>query len=350
MKRRLFVTMLFLTVAKLPALADTAKVDVAVVDDDTGLPVEGVRVTGYFTVDIGWRAWTESSVPNKADALTDKRGLCSVSGKTNCGKVGCWVESPPDGYYCPQRGWGHSYAKKNLFGVWQPDNLVATIRLQRVEHPIPLYVRNVRKLRNEDGRLGGFDGTNAVFRYDFMAGDWLPPDGVGKQADMIIRTHYAVSGTFTDRVKSLVFYDFMNEIEFPGEGNGVHEESFEGRNCGIKFRAAPSSGYVHGKKLCLGYRKCVMGPNVFGKYYSDCDENRCYCFRIRSKYDDKGKLVEAYYGKIYGDFKFSGHLKLGFDGVEFCYYLNPTSLDRNLEWDMKNNLCPNPGLLGQPQP
>ena len=29
--------------------------------------------------------------------------------------------------------------------------------------------------------------------------------------------------------------------------------------------------------------------------------------------------------------------------------LNPTPLDRNLEWDMKNNLCPNPGNVG-PQP
>ena len=167
---------------------------------------------------------------------------------------------------------------------------------------------------------------------------------------MIIWTHYAVSGTFTDMVKSLVFYDFTNEIEFPGEGNGVYEESFEGRNCGIRFRAAPSSGYAHRKKLCIGYRKRVMGPNVFGEYYSDRDENRCYCFRIRSKYDDKGKLVEAYYGKIYGDFKFSGHLRSGFDGVEFYYYLNPTSLDRNLEWDMKTNLCPNPGSLGRVMP
>ena len=143
MKRLLLVTMVLLVVAKLPALADTAKVEVVVLDDATGRPIEGVRVTGYFTVDIGWRAWTESSVPNKAEALTDKCGLCKVTGKTNCGKVGCWVENPPDGYYCPPRGWGHTFASKNLFGVWQPDNLVATIRLQRVEHPIPLFVKRV---------------------------------------------------------------------------------------------------------------------------------------------------------------------------------------------------------------
>ena len=329
--------------------ADTAKFSALVIDDSANTPIPGVTVRANFAEYIGWRAWTESPKPDVDIKVTGRDGRCRLTGKTNCGDVCAWVLEPPQGYYAG-RGWGHGYKEKNLFGVWQPDNLVATIRLQRVEHPIPLYVREVRKLRDEVGRLGGFDGTNAVLRYDFVAGDWLPPDGTGKQADMIIWTHYAVSGTFTDMVKSLVFYDFTNEIEFPGEGNGVYEESFEGRNCGIRFRAAPSSGYAHRKKLCIGYRKRVMGPNVFGEYYSDRDENRCYCFRIRSKYDDKGKLVEAYYGKIYGDFKFSGHLKLGFDGVEFYYYLNPTSLDRNLEWDMKTNLCPNPGSLGRVMP
>ena len=34
----------------------------------------------------------------------------------------------------------------------------------------------------------------------------------------------------------------------------------------------------------------------------------------------------------------------------FMYYLNPKPLDKNLEWDMKTNLCPNPGSLNQKQP
>ena len=39
-----------------------------------------------------------------------------------------------------------------------------------------------------------------------------------------------------------------------------------------------------------------------------------------------------------------------FDGFEMAYYLNPTPLDRNLEWDMKTNLCPDPGNLGERRP
>ncbi len=38
------------------------------------------------------------------------------------------------------------------------------------------------------------------------------------------------------------------------------------------------------------------------------------------------------------------------EGVRFLYCLNPTPLDRNLEWDMKTNLCPDPGNLGERRP
>ena len=38
------------------------------------------------------------------------------------------------------------------------------------------------------------------------------------------------------------------------------------------------------------------------------------------------------------------------DRVGGDYYLNPTPLDRNLEWDMRNNLYPNPGSLGERRP
>ena len=37
------------------------------------------------------------------------------------------------------------------------------------------------------------------------------------------------------------------------------------------------------------------------------------------------------------------------DTMRYCA-VNPTPLDRNLEWDVKTNLCPNPGSLVQKQP
>lgn len=252
------------------------------------------------------------------------------------------------GKYYGAGGRGFHFTKKNIFGVWQPDNLVATIRLQRVEHPIPLFVKNVRpKVAS-----GTFDGTNAVLRYDLVLGDWLPPEGKGERADLEIRTKLTIDevlqvGKYKDWKKT--FFTFSNTVRFPGEGNGCRAE-MTSPTAGIKLRNAPEAGY--GKTIVnrFGVKRKIVGPNVNEAEYSDSNPNRCYYFRIRSRFDDKGNLVEAYYGKVYGDFNFHGRWDLGFRGVDFLYYLNPKSLDRNLEWDMKTNLCPTAGRHESQQP
>ena len=105
---------------------------------------------------------------------------------------------------------------------------------------IPLFVKNVGDHINRS-RVGNWNGTNMVFRYDFVKGDYLPPDGKGEIADV--------------EVDSRVTY--------------------------------------------------LETTNVYHK--DGCS-------------------------------------------VEFLYYLNLTPLDRNLEWDMENNLCPGSRLFGQFQP
>ena len=337
--------MVFLAVAMLPALADTAKVEVVVLDDAAGLPIEGVRVTGYFTVDIGWRAWTESSVPNKAEALTDKRGLCSVSGKTNCGKVGCWVENPPNGYYCPPRGWCHTYTNKNLFGVWQPDNLVATIRLQRVEHPIPLFVK---KISDRNYPYGGrvFDKGNGVLEFDFLVGDWLPPAGRGKVADVRFERlpqKDLGTGMNASGMTGRVYRDSMS-VRFLGADNGLVEIPHS-LSAGLRIRMAPESGY-------LPTYSCWRGVGTDLQLASSYKEDRDFCFRIRTRRNEKGEIVAAHYGKIYGDISFAPEMDPFQAVASVCmvYYLNPKSLDRNLEWDMKTNLCPTAGKHESLQP
>ena len=39
--------------------AATAGFDVLVLDSDSLTPIEGVSVTGWFSNDNGWKAWTE---------------------------------------------------------------------------------------------------------------------------------------------------------------------------------------------------------------------------------------------------------------------------------------------------
>lgn len=329
------------------ACADTAHISAYVIDEITHAPIPSIKVSASFSNDNGWKAWTESAPIYHDTQETDVNGFCTLKGKTNIGRAGCGVDKQGEKYY-GAGGRGFHFTKKNIFGVWQPDNLVATIRLQRVEHPIPLFVKNVRpKVAS-----GTFDGTNAVLRYDLVLGDWLPPEGKGERADLEIRTKLTIDevlqvGKYKDWKKT--FFTFSNTVRFPGEGNGCRAE-MTSPTAGIKLRNAPEAGY--GKTIVnrFGVKRKIVGPNVNEAEYSDSNPNRCYYFRIRSRFDDKGNLVEAYYGKVYGDFNFHGRWDLGFRGVDFLYYLNPKSLDRNLEWNMKTNLCPTAGKHESQQP
>ena len=313
--------------------ADVAKVGVFVVDDRTGEPMKDVSVTGSFRMDNGWLAFKGGEPPNRDSAVTDVNGRCRLRGRTNCGRMGVWARNPPSGYYAPRRGWGRRFSEKNLLGIWQPDNLVATIRLQRVEHPIPLFVKACKL----DVKREIADVNGGRFALDLMAGDWLPPFGEGKVADIEFARlpHEDLGSGMNDSdVRGTSFRDSM-AVRFPGEGNGL-VESNPAPNLRLRIRTAPEDGY---RPDYL----CWTGRNRKLEYVGSYDENRCFCFRIRTRRDDRGRIVEAYYGKIYGDITFVYQFRPEFVPVAsvcMSYYLNPTPLDRNLEWDRKTNLGP----------
>lgn len=341
MKKAVFLILLPIVAE---AAVNQAYLTAHVVDAVDRLPLGGAKITARFEDDIGWRAWTEEPSPDIVHGWSNSNGICRLNGQTNCGKSSCWIEEAPKGYYKPLYGGGNiQYERRSLLGAWQPDDVTITFSLNRIEHPIPLYV-NRTILDGGHNSIGGFDGTNAVLRFDFMAGDWLPPEGDGKYADMIIHTNYVLREEVKDgKYYTQVFYDFVNRIEFPGVGNGLVEYSVANRNPGIRIRSAPESGYVACKTLCFGRRrKKTEVKGVWPDLYTESNDDRCYAFRIRSQFDENGNLIGAYYGKVYGDFRFRGDDQAGLHGVNFLYYLNPVSLDRNLEWDMETNICAAP--------
>ena len=336
------------------AYSGTVKIGAVVLDDETALPMPNVEVCFSFKEDVGWRAWTESSKHHKTYCRTDSAGYCHTTGQSNCGQGGCYVKNPPDGYYHPALGWKNKFTSKDLLGVWQPDNLVATIRLQRVEHPIPLCVKRV-ELRDYEHGIGGFDGTNSVLRFDLMKGDWLPPYGKGEVADMTISSTLVIKGRERFRFEPgrydwLYFYELRNNCSL-SESDGISELMANSKD-GIKIRSASNELAQIGIVRKLGKKRMLEsnGKDWYCERFDDRDNGRCYTFRIRTGRNDRGELVEAYYGKIYGDFEFEGDDKKGLIGVKFLYYLNPKSLDRNLEWDMKTNLCPTAGKHESQQP
>ena len=328
--------------------ADTAKIGVLVLDGVTDAPIPNVKVEGCFNMDYGWEAFKGSPGSNTAEATTDARGRCKLRGKTNVGAAAAGVSVAPPGYYSNFAGGGYDYKSKNVFGVWQPDNLVVTIRLQRVENPIPLFVKQVGDKRSHGGWRRTFPGKEPgeKIAYDMLVGDWLPPVGTGAVADVVFERlpRQSLGEAVTARGEKKEAYRETMSVTFPGADNGLVEVPVN-RGHRLKIRQAPESGY-------LPRRETWYEVDKNWNEHKSYDENRCFCFRIRTKRNEKGEIVSAHYGKIYGDVFFS--LQIQPERVVVAvpsmrYYLNQTPMDRNLEWNMVN-LCNSQEWLSSPQP
>ena len=339
--------LIYLSVVAISAYGDLAKFNVVVVSAENGKPIPDLLVSASFGNDNGWKAWTESASVNHDAQKTDSYGRCRLSGKTNNGEVGCWVDSKQDGYYGTIGGEELRFTRQNLFGVWQPDNLVVTIRLHRIEHPIPLFVKSFSGGGSDSVKNDSFSEGNGCLKLDLLKGAYLPPVGNGEYADVeFTRLPHDELGNgtnFNGRVAP-AYRDSMM-VRFLGEGNGLAEVPRPEKLAGLMIREASLNGYLQEYFCWKGRMKDL-------RYSSHFKSDRNFVFRIRTLRDEKGQVKSAYYGKIYGDITF----KKLFGGTtevaapSFLYYLNPTPNDRNLEWDMKNNLCINPGDIGQLQP
>ena len=335
-----FATLFTLLGSLLPT-PQTAKVTALVVDEISGEPIEGAMVSGVFEIECNpWERVKGSPSPNIDRKQTDKDGRCILTGKTNNGEVSCLLRGGIDSHYWVMQGGGYTFKSKNLFGVWQPENVVVTIKLQRVEHPIPLFVKSVL---GHDKEV--FPKGKNELLFDCFEGDWLPPVGHGKVADIKFTRFPTRSLGMGENcgLKAEAYRDSM-AVEFLGKDNGIVEVKTSPSWC-LKIRTAPEEGYVPSYL-------CWKGRNLKLEQETNYDENRCFCFRIRARRDENGRIVEAYYGKIYRDisFNFSTNPLVPVAAAHFFYYLNPTSLDRNLEWDRKTNLCLDQERFSNPRP
>ncbi len=317
-------------------MASTAKFQVQVLDADADSPIENASVSAGFV--MGSRGWNNTPPANMDKALTSNDGCCQVSGTTDEGEAYCEIKK--DGYYdsgCQSL----RFNKLSLFRRWKPDDLVITIRLDRVEQPIPLFVRAVYGITckiQDPGSADESDYENIIttnrttFSYDFVQGDWLPPHGRGKYADLNVICRKESKGYETREAlrgfRTFEIYRSHVEFVFTGEGNGVCQVESP-PFAGLKIRTAPPSGY---EPVLYRWRDINGERND--------DSSRCYAFRVRTRKDENGKVVYAHYGKVYGDF-WANYLR----GGAFLYYFNPTPNDPNLEWDRKHNLSSTPGFI-----
>jgi len=319
----------FLAVFSLNLVAEPEAMFTVRVTDQTGAVVTNAQVHAGFVESIkpgwGWGGGKEK----KWQGVTDTNGLCVV--KETCqGEAG--VAAGKDGYY-----WSSGYKLRftNYVGTltqkWEPWNPTVEVVLKHIGKPIPLYAKWIRDAAiPAEGQQVGFD---------LMKGAWVAPHGKGETADLLFCLDRGPQSIITNRYGHVRLFDSVLTVSFPNNGDGIQSVPIPPRAGQSNLRlpaVCPESGYITNVVKRISQEE--NQPE-----YSNVREDQNYFFRVRTQKDDKGNIVSALYGKIYGDFDQAFHGgKLG-----FRYYLNPTSNDRNVEFDPTKNLFKNLSSLEQ---
>jgi len=277
-----------------------------VVTDSSDKPLADVEAGAFFPHIYGaGSAAKGESVKQK----TNQNGVAVLKGKF-AGTVGGGVKA--EGYYRTQF---EEVDFPNMFHRGEALQAERRVVLKKIINPVPLYAKQLRYVKIPD--------FNSPFGFDLEVGDWVTPHGKGKSTDMI----FQIKGKYT----SYREHDLTLEINFPNEGDGLVE--FEGsRDVGSELRSnhlAPESGY----KPSLILKRKALYEQKSSQWLNDSKPGSNYYLRTRTKLDEKGNVIRANYGKIYGNFDFLDFIK-----VE-AYYFNPSVNERNIEFDTKRNLA-----------
>ena len=279
----------------------TAQATFKVVDTE-GFPVTNALVSvGFFHRD--------PDQSRRFESRTDTNGCATLEGPSS-GQLAYWIYK--DGCYESSggyKGWMEKWMPPDSpnikKGRWQPWNPTIDVVLKEIKNPIPMYVKGVNL---------GVPEFDKPLGFDLEEGDWVPPYGKGVTSDFIF---YA---TLDKRAPE--DSDYRLTLTFQNEKDGIQVTGNRPLMYGSKLASmhtAPVDGY-----LPKWEQFKIRRPSE--KVESNWDQNRIYCFRVRTKLDEQGNIVSALYGKIYGDFLY------------FTYYLNPNSNDRNIEFDPEKNL------------
>ena len=315
------------------ALSPKIALGVKVVDE-TMRPFTGMPIVCVFS-DRTYLGDEEYSV---ATNRTGVDGIARFSGRSYNGWVDYRVPAQ-DGFY---RVDGILMRLTNMtefvFKKWLPYDEVQTITLQKIGKKIPLFVKEAYPRHKQDLTTA----PDRKFGYDLVKGDWMPPFGNGEQADiefkLLPREDFGM-GMGPSGIADPAFRDTI-QVEFVGNDNGIVKVT-PPPGAVLKVRTAPEGGYRSKFNIWFGQTKTMQDD-------TNIDKNACHSFRIRTVRNERGEIISALYGKIYGDLRISYRYYLIPTGVEFTYYLNPTPNDRNLEWDMEHNLCPVRASFNQP--
>jgi len=283
------------------------KATIKVVDND-GLPVKDAKVTVRFDYSKGpGMGWGTSS--KFVDGKTDNNGTYTL---TKISSRRWYYTVKKEGFYLS--GETCEFREKTALMVWSPWNPVLEIALKKIKNPTSMYAKNTTAMK-----VPAFDKP---LGYDLEKGDWVKPYGKGLTSDFVFLFHIE----FKDDENWKASY----KLTFYGEHDGIQEYTPRNGNQSAYYWPydAPEDGY----KQEVMWKAENYKEGWGFKHKSDYKEDRKYIFRVRTKVDEDGEIIEAKYGKISGDIRLYGN---GF--FKFSYFFNPSGT-RSLEYDAKHPL------------
>lgn len=290
-----------------------AKFDVMLrVIDDGGSPVANARCGGWMYMEHDNRHGRGYAV------YTDTNGCARVAGK--CSE---WfsVVVRKEGYY--KTSFDVKYPLEDIgvpivSGKWQPYGEIRMVVLKKIRNPI--------RLRDPDSRYRYAYPEDGIWTgFDLVCGDWMPPLGGGKCADIMIR--YIREPRPDGFFKSLDI-SFTNN---PYAGAYVMNRDSYSEMDSV-YNANTNGNYVG--SLRYEFERTAKGNRVI----SELGFGQYLVFRVRTKTDSEGRLISAHYGRLMGALQYLEKAGMVLGPVFF----NPTPNDTNLEdadTARKSRLC-----------
>jgi len=281
--------------------------------DSTGTPVVKAEIRATFPHSD---AYGDVEV---SKGLTDTNGIYFAAGRANDQLI---YDVRKEGSYKTEGTYRFYRRGENCVknGRWQPWNPTNVVVLKEKRKPIAMYAKRI------DTPVPVCD---APIGYDLEAGDWVVPYGKGEKTYIFFTYHSEIKDFWTGK-KELT-------ISCTNRMDGfcrAQKDMWSGLNSAYD---APTDGYQSTVNLILDATKDRVLKS------EGISESEYLTFRVRTVLDEKGKIIKAQYGKIYGRVEYGAGDKL--DRLRFTYYLNPTDKDRNLEFDPSRNLLQNIGCM-----
>lgn len=276
--------------------------------DDEGLPVSNA------TAHIWFRSYGRPQDEAGWVTETDTNGLFVAEHRLN-EKFSVGIEK--EGYYHTRdeiNYFGMSAAKRLSIvkdGKWQPYGETRTMVLKRIKNP---YAVKVFSGDQSHRRIPKF---NVWLGFDFEQGDWLPPFGIGKFEDVLIRFQSSVR-------KRNVDFTHVMEVSFTNNPYAGVYQMRKDPNSDLKSSHLAKTNAEFEAELIYVQEKLPKMP----RRWDFLDNDSYLVFRTRTRVDDKGNLIGAHYGKIYG-YWCSDDQEMTFCGG--CF--NQVENDPNIEGD-----------------